>query len=226
MYEGKSIRLTKRDDGIAVLCFDRQGESVNKFDRQTLEELRAVADQLKATEDLKGLVVTSGKDVFIVGADITEFGASFQKPEEEIAGWSLEANQIFNALEDLPVPSVSAVNGIALGGGLEMALATDYRVMSETAVVGLPETKLGIIPGFGGTVRLARLIGADNAIEWIAGGAHNKAPAALAVRAVDAVVKPEKLFDAAINLIQQANDGKYDWQGRRAQKTGPLNHHC
>ena len=222
MYEGKSIRLTQRDDGIAVLCFDRQGESVNKFDRQTLEELRAVADQLKASNGLKGLVVTSGKDVFIVGADITEFGASFQKPEEEIAGWALEANQIFNTLEDLPVPSVTAINGIALGGGLEMALATDYRVMSETAVVGLPETKLGIIPGFGGTVRLARLTGADNAIEWIAGGGHNKAPAALAVRAVDAVVKPEKLFDAAVALIQQANDGKYDWQARRAQKTGPL----
>ena len=145
MYEGKSIRLTKRDDGIAVLCFDRQGESVNKFDRQTLEELRAVADQLKATEDLKGLVVTSGKDVFIVGADITEFGASFQKPEEEIAGWSLEANQIFNALEDLPVPSVSAVNGIALDGPSAInRLRTDLAEAPEAVIRferdGAPQT--------------------------------------------------------------------------------------
>lgn len=222
MYEGQSIRVLQHDGGIAELCFDRQGESVNKFDQQTLMELQAVAAQLAAASELKGLIVTSAKDVFIVGADITEFGATFQRPEEEIAAWGLKANDIFNAIEDLPFPSVTAINGIALGGGLEMALATDYRVMSETAQVGLPETKLGIIPGFGGTVRLPRLIGADNAIEWIAGGSHNKASAALAVRAVDAVVKPEKLKDAALALIRQANEGKYDWQARRAQKKGPL----
>jgi 3-hydroxyacyl-CoA dehydrogenase/enoyl-CoA hydratase/3-hydroxybutyryl-CoA epimerase/enoyl-CoA isomerase len=222
MYEGQSIQVLQHDGGIAEICFDRKGESVNKFDQQTLMELREVAQQLGERTGIKGLIITSAKDVFIVGADITEFGANFQRSEEEIAAWGLKANEIFNAIEDLPFPSVTAINGIALGGGLEMALATDYRVMSETAQIGLPETKLGIIPGFGGTVRLPRLIGADNAIEWIAGGSHNKAPAALAVGAVDAVVKPEKLKDAAIKLVQQANEGKYDWQARRAQKKGPL----
>ena len=222
MYEGKSIRVTKHDGGIAELCFDRKDESVNKFDQQTLGELRDVAAALAADSNLKGLVVTSAKSVFIVGADIMEFGANFQRPEDEIAAWGLKANEIFNAIEDLPFPTVSAVNGIALGGGFEMALSTDYRVMSETAMVGLPETKLGIIPGFGGTVRLPRLIGADNAIEWIAGASQNKPAAALAVGAVDAVVKPEKLFDAAVSLVHQANAGQYDWKARRAQKTGPL----
>ncbi|ULQ46079.1 fatty acid oxidation complex subunit alpha FadB [Flagellatimonas centrodinii] len=222
MYEGKSIRVTKHDGGIAELCFDRKDESVNKFDQQTLGELRDVAAALAADSNLKGLVVTSAKSVFIVGADIMEFGANFQRPEDEIAAWGLKANEIFNAIEDLPFPTVSAVNGIALGGGFEMALSTDYRVMSETAMVGLPETKLGIIPGFGGTVRLPRLIGADNAIEWIAGASQNKPAAALAVGAVDAVVKPEKLFDAAVSLVNQANAGQYDWKARRAQKTGPL----
>ncbi|WP_029891130.1 fatty acid oxidation complex subunit alpha FadB [Polycyclovorans algicola] len=222
MYSGQTVRLTLHEGGIAELCFDRQGESVNKFDKLTLGELREAADKLVAAPELAGLVVTSAKNVFIVGADITEFGKMFEGTEEEIAGWAGQANDIFNTLEDLPFPSVCAINGVALGGGFEMALVADYRVMSETASVGLPETKLGIIPGFGGTVRLPRLIGADNAIEWVASASNNKPKVALAVGAVDAVVKPEKLFDAAVRLIKQANDGKYDWQARRAQKKAPL----
>src|SRR6185436_8701525 len=116
----------------------------------------------------------------------------------------------------------TAINGFALGGGMEMALSTDYRVMSSAAQVGQPEVKLGIIPGFGGTVRLPRLIGADNAIEWIAGGEQVKADKALKDHAVDAVVAPEKLRDAAAKMLKLAIDGKVDWQARRAQKKGPL----
>lgn len=219
---GQALSLKRLDGGIVELCFDRQGESVNKFDRLTLAELEAAAQELAADTNLKGLLVTSAKAVFIVGADIMEFGENFAQPEEEILNWGLEANKIFSAIEDLPVPSVTAVNGIALGGGMEMALTTDYRVMADTAAVGLPETKLGIIPGFGGTVRLPRLIGADNAIEWIAGGTHNKAPAALKVGAVDGVVPGDKLRDAALGLLNAAIAGDYDWRARRAQKTGPL----
>ncbi|NIP74145.1 MAG: fatty acid oxidation complex subunit alpha FadB, partial [Gammaproteobacteria bacterium] len=120
--------------------------------------------------DLQGLLVTSGKGVFIVGADINEFLPTFARPEEELVTWISRAQAIFNRLEDLPFPSVAAVNGYALGGGLEAAMAGTYRVMSTAAVVGQPEIKLGIIPGFGGTVRLPRLIGVDNAIELIASG--------------------------------------------------------
>lgn len=222
MYEGKSLRVTRLDGDIAELCFDRKDESVNKFDQQTVGELGEVAALLGKESGLKGLVVTSAKDGFIVGADITEFGANFAKSEEEIVDWALQANQIFNAIEDLPFPSVTAINGIALGGGFEMCMATDYRVMADSAQVGLPEVKLGIYPGFGGTVRLPRLIGADNAIEWIAGGSPNKAQDALKVRAVDAVVPSEKLMEAALRLIKDAAAGEYDWKARRAQKTGPL----
>lgn len=219
---GQALSLKRLDDGIVELCFDRQNESVNKFDRVTLGELKAAADELSGDSGLKGLLVTSAKPVFIVGADIMEFGETFAKPEDDILNWGLEANKIFSAIEDLPVPSVTAINGIALGGGMEMALSTDYRVMADTAAVGLPETKLGIIPGFGGTVRLPRLIGADNAIEWIAGGTHNKAPAALKVGAVDGVVPADKLRDAALGMLKAAIAGDYNWQERRAQKTGPL----
>jgi 3-hydroxyacyl-CoA dehydrogenase/enoyl-CoA hydratase/3-hydroxybutyryl-CoA epimerase/enoyl-CoA isomerase len=168
-------------------------------------------------------MVTSGKPVFIVGADITEFGALFGGSEDEIADKTLKINlDIFNAFEDLPVPTVAAINGIALGGGLEMCLVCDYRVMSETAKIGLPETKLGIIPGYGGTTRLPRVIGADNAIEWIASGKEQKADQALKFGAVDAVVSPELLRDAAVSLLQQCIDGKLDYQAKRLEKQQPL----
>ncbi len=222
MYQGQSIQVRKLDGDIAELCFDSKTDSVNKFDARTINELREAVAAIKGDSAIKGLVITSGKDVFIVGADITEFGKSFQLPEEEIVKWSVETNKVFSSVEDLPFPTVTAINGIALGGGFEMALSTDYRVMSTKAQVGLPETKLGIFPGFGGTVRLPRLIGADNAIEWIAGGTPQKPDAALKVHAVDAVVAPEKLKDAALRIIALAQSGAYDWNKRRAQKTGPL----
>ncbi|WP_369601690.1 fatty acid oxidation complex subunit alpha FadB [Hahella sp. SMD15-11] len=222
IYEGKAITVKMHEDGIAVLNFDLQGESVNKFNRLTLSELREATDKLKASKDIKGLVVTSSKESFIVGADITEFQELFSGPEEELVANNLQANAIFNDIEDLPFPTVTAINGLALGGGFEMCLATDYRVMSTKAKVGLPEVKLGIFPGFGGTVRLSRLIGADYAIEWICMGSENKPEKALKEHAVDAVVEPEKLFDAAVQLLKNAIEGKLDYKARRAEKTGKL----
>jgi 3-hydroxyacyl-CoA dehydrogenase/enoyl-CoA hydratase/3-hydroxybutyryl-CoA epimerase/enoyl-CoA isomerase len=117
---------------------------------------------------------------------------------------------------------VAAINGIALGGGLEMGLVCDYRVMSTAARIGLPETKLGIIPGYGGTTRLPRLIGADNAIEWIASGKEQNAEQALKYGAVDAVVAPESLREAAVSLVKQCLDGKLDYRAKRREKQEPL----
>jgi 3-hydroxyacyl-CoA dehydrogenase/enoyl-CoA hydratase/3-hydroxybutyryl-CoA epimerase/enoyl-CoA isomerase len=186
----------------------------------TLENLKAATDAIKGNSDVKGVLVTSGKDCFIVGADITEFGEAFKLPEEEIVEWIVAGNQIFNAIEDLPVPTLTAINGIALGGGFEMCLATDFRVMSEKAKVGLPEVKLGLMPGFGGTVRLSRVIGADNAIEWICMGAENRADAALKMGAVDAVVAPEAVRDQSIAMLKSAIAGELNYEARRAVKTG------
>lgn len=222
IYEGKAITVTLIDGGIAELKFDLQGESVNKFNRVTLEDLDAAVKAIQGNSDVKGVLVTSGKDVFIVGADITEFGNTFKGSEEEIASWTLEANQIFNAVEDLEVPTLTAINGIALGGGFEMCLATDMRVMSEKAKVGLPEVKLGLMPGFGGTVRLPRVIGADNAIEWICMGAENKPEKALKDGAVDAVVAADKLKEQAVAMLKSAIAGEINWQARREEKKAKL----
>lgn len=222
IYEGKAITVKEIEGGIAQLNFDLQGESVNKFNRLTLEELSAATEKLGAREDLKGLVFTSSKDSFIVGADITEFTKLFAGPEDELIANSLNANAIFNAIEDLPFPTVSAINGIALGGGLEMCLATDYRLMAPKAKIGLPEVKLGIFPGFGGTVRLSRLVGVDYAVEWICGGTENRADAALKVGAVDSIIAPEKLVEAAVALINDCNAGKLDYKARREEKKGKI----
>ncbi|MBW5414984.1 fatty acid oxidation complex subunit alpha FadB [Pseudomonas sp. MAG002Y] len=222
IYEGKAITVKALENGIAELKLDLTGESVNKFNRLTLNELRQAVDALKADTSVKAVILSSGKDVFLVGADITEFVESFRMPDEDLLAGNLEINQIFNDFEDLNVPTVAAINGIALGGGLEIAMAADFRVMSETAKVGLPEVKLGIYPGFGGTVRLPRLIGSDNAIEWIASGKENSAAEALKVGVVDAVVAPDKLQAAALDLARRAISGELDHKARRQPKLEKL----
>ena len=222
IYQGNAIKLSQQADGLAELQFDLSNESVNKFNVATLEELAQALDALGKASGIKGLVLTSAKPVFIVGADITEFNGVFSRGDDAIASYLGRANAIFSQLEDLPYPTVAAINGYALGGGLEVCLACDYRVMSDAAKIGLPETKLGIIPGFGGTVRLPRLVGVDHAIEWIAGAAEQKPANALELGAVDAVVAGELLREAAFDLCKQAANGVFDYKARRAEKTGPL----
>lgn len=222
IFQSEAFSVTLGTDGIAELKFDFQNESVNKFNKRAILDLKDAVEAIRAHSEIKGLVVTSGKSTFVVGADITEFGEMFAGPEEALIADILTTNEIFSSLEDLPIPTVAAINGICLGGGFEFALAADFRVMSTAAVVGLPETKLGLYPGFGGTVRLSRLIGADNAIEWIATGSEKRPDAAFKDGAVDAVVAPEALLESALDLVKSAIEGKFDYQGRKAEKKGPL----
>lgn len=222
IYQGNAIKVSQQADGLAELQFDLAGESINKFNMATLEELAQALSALKQAAGIKGLVLTSAKPVFIVGADINEFTGLFSRGDDAIAGYLDRANTIFNQIEDLPYPTVAAINGYALGGGFEVCLACDFRVMSDVAKIGLPETKLGIIPGFGGTVRLPRLIGVDNAIEWIAGAGEQKPATALELGAVDAVVSGDLLREAAFELCNQAASGVFDYTTRRAEKTGAL----
>ncbi|MCV2883685.1 fatty acid oxidation complex subunit alpha FadB [Aestuariibacter sp. AA17] len=221
IFEGSSLSAKLLEEGIAELVFDAQG-SVNKFDRQTVSELDQATQALKAHGGVKGVIVRSAKPAFIVGADITEFTGLFSLSESEILEWVGKTSQVFDRFEDLPFPTIAAVNGYALGGGCEMALACDFRVADDSARIGLPEVKLGLMPGFGGTVRLPRLIGSDNALEWMTTGVERKGDKALAEGAVDAVVAGDNLVAAATQILKDAIDGKFDWQARRAQKTSPL----
>ncbi|GGX53494.1 fatty acid oxidation complex subunit alpha FadB [Saccharospirillum salsuginis] len=221
IYQGNGITVDTLENGLAELVFDLKDESVNKFNQATLTEL-GEATQALAASDVKGLLVTSAKDSFIVGADITEFLSWFAKDEDGVIADILSANEMFSAFEDLPFPTVVAINGMALGGGFEMCLAADYRVMSSKAKVGLPEVKLGLFPGFGGTVRLSRVVGADNAIEWIAAGSENRADAAFKIGAVDVVAEPDELRDTALHLLQRLATGEVEYEERRAAKKGKL----
>jgi 3-hydroxyacyl-CoA dehydrogenase/enoyl-CoA hydratase/3-hydroxybutyryl-CoA epimerase/enoyl-CoA isomerase len=220
--ERRAVKVLPLDGGLVELRFDLSDDSVNKFNALTLGELKEAIADVRARKDLRGVLITSGKDVFFVGADVTEFPGHFLKTEEQLARWLLEADAVFCAVEDLDAPSVVAINGIALGGGFELCLAASYRAMSSEARVGLPEAKLGLFPGWGGTVRLSRLCGADTAIEWIAGGEQWSAADALKVGAVDAVVAPADLREAALAMLKDAADGRLDWKARREEKKGPL----
>jgi len=220
--EGQAFKVLPLEHGLAELRFDLPGEAVNKFNAVALASLSAAVEELRARRGLRGVLLTSGKDVFCVGADITEFLEHFKKSEAELTSWVLGADAVFSALEDLDAPSVVAINGIAVGGGFELCLTASYRAMSQAAQVGLPETKLGLFPGWGGTVRLSRLCGADTAIEWIAGGEQWAATDALKAGAVDAVVAPGDLREAALGMLRDAADGKLDWKARRAEKMAPL----
>lgn len=221
IYSGKALSVDVLPSGIASLVFDLDGSSVNKFDQATLRELQEAVSALQ-NADVKGLILSSAKSTFIVGADITEFTSKFAQGEEQVFAWLVEANKIFSDLEDLPFPTVTAINGTALGGGFELAISTDYRVATDSAVVGFPEVKLGILPGFGGTVRMPRLIGADNANQWISSGSHIKAKQAFAEGALDAIVAEDILIEAAEKIIEQCNEQKLDYKKLRARKTSPL----
>ena len=167
------------------------------------------------------MLLTSGKDVFCVGADITEFLAHFKKSEADLTRWILETDAVFSALEDLDAPSVAAISGVGVGGGFELCLSASYRAMSQTAQVGLPETKLGLFPGWGGTVRLSRLCGADTAIEWIAGGEQWSAADALKAGAVDAVVAPGDLREAALGMLRGGGGRQARLEGSPRGEDGP-----
>ncbi|MBL8270076.1 fatty acid oxidation complex subunit alpha FadB [Steroidobacter sp.] len=218
MFSGESVQVRPIERGLVELCFDRRGDSINKLDRRTLTELEQAAAAIRAADGVKGVLITSAKSVFIVGADITEFSALFELPEPELAAANLAMTRAITAVEDLPVPTVAAINGFALGGGLELALATDLRVIADAAQVGLPEVKLGLLPGLGGTVRLPRVAGPQTALEWIVSGSHFNAAAAKAAGVVDEVASAEGLREAAISVLQNAVDGTVDWQALRAKK--------
>ncbi|MBN8431919.1 fatty acid oxidation complex subunit alpha FadB [Microbulbifer salipaludis] len=222
LFSGKALSVQMLDNGIAELKFDLEGESVNKFNRLTVSEFSEALDAIEKAGDIKGLLLTSGKSVFIVGADITEFGGAFSAGPEGIAELMNKNNENINRLEDLPFPTAVAINGYALGGGFEVCLGCDFRVMGDKAKVGLPEVKLGLIPGWGGTVRLPRVVGVDVAAEWIAAGKEQRPDAALTAHAVDAVVPTEQLKDAALKLLTRAIDGELDYKQRRETKKSPI----
>ncbi len=221
LFSGNAFTLEKKASTLE-LCFDSKSDKMNVLNRAALAELGELLPILEAQTDADGLIIISGKSAFIAGADITEFLGYFSAPDAELASMLDNVNSMFNRIEDLPYPTVCTIVGDAQGGGFEICLATDFRIAATNARLALPEVKLGIMPGWGGSVRLPRLIGVDNAVEWMCTGSIKKAPAALTDGAVDAVVPLESLRDAAESVIAQCKAGKFDIEERRALKKSPL----
>jgi len=221
IFQGACLGAHLGQDGIVEICFDRAGSPVNKLDRLSIAELGAATVAIRATEGARGVLMTSRKEAFIVGADIFEFSALFAQSELQIEADIAQRNSVFTAFEDLNLPTCAVINGLALGGGLEVALTCDGRVMADNAKVGLPEVSLGLFPGFGGTVRLPRVAGVAVAIDWITSGKPQTAQAAAATSLIDRITTPETARTQGLALLESllANG---EWRRRRAQRRAPL----
>ena len=193
------LTLERRDDGVAVVTLSNG--KVNPLSRELLAELRSAADELAA--DLPGAVVITGGDrIFAAAADNSQFGGP---DEAEVIGPLF--HDTIGAVAALPRFVIAAVSGYALGGGCELALGCDYRIASEKAVFGQPEILLGIIPGGGGTQRLARVVGPSKAKEMCLTGRQVKADEALRIGLADEVVPPDELHERALALAAEVAQG-------------------
>ncbi|RZJ60708.1 MAG: enoyl-CoA hydratase [Flavobacterium sp.] len=157
--------LTEQENGLAIITINRP-DKLNALNKATIEELNKAFTKLDADGSIKAIVITgSGEKAFVAGADISEF-ANFSVAE----GGMLAAKgqeMLFDLVQNLSTPVIAAINGFALGGGLELAMAAHFRIASDNAKMGLPEVSLGVIPGYGGTQRLPQLVGKGRAMEMI-----------------------------------------------------------
>jgi 3-hydroxyacyl-CoA dehydrogenase/enoyl-CoA hydratase/3-hydroxybutyryl-CoA epimerase len=197
-----NIVRTLGPDGIGLLTFDRANSSANIFDRATLDELDTHLAALETQSVLRGVILVSAKPkIFIAGADLHSLAGNLSS---DALGAIVDlGHRIFTRLERLPVPSVAAIHGVCLGGGCELALACDWRIAStdKATKIGLPETQLGILPAWGGSVRLPALIGLPAALNLILTGKQLAGAPALKAGLVDELAHPEYLLAAARRLL-------------------------
>ncbi|MCP4683334.1 MAG: crotonase [Desulfobacterales bacterium] len=187
-------------DGIAVLTVNRP-KKMNALNFQTMDEIQAAVAEVHADDSIQALIITgSGDKAFVAGADISEFTELGVK---ESYDFIRRGAKIFRDIEALNVPTIAAVNGMALGGGCELAMGCTFRIVSESAVFGLPELGLGVIPGYGGTQRLSRLIGTSPALWTMLTGDMINAEQALNLGLANQVAKPEELMDVATKVARK-----------------------
>jgi enoyl-CoA hydratase/carnithine racemase len=183
-------------EGIGVIRLERP--PMNALNAQVQEELRAAASICTADDEVRAVIVYGGPKVFAAGADIKEMA---DMSYVRMAARSGALTSSFDAIARIPKPVVAAITGYALGGGCELALACDWRVVAEDAKLGQPEIKLGIIPGAGGTQRLSRLIGPAKAKDLIFSGRMVDAQEALAIGLADRVAPADKVYDEAVAMV-------------------------
>jgi 3-hydroxyacyl-CoA dehydrogenase/enoyl-CoA hydratase/3-hydroxybutyryl-CoA epimerase len=207
------------EDALAVLTFDLPGEKVNKFSTPVMQELSSWIDRLSAAADVRALLLRSGKpEIFIAGADVREIEALATPEEGKTA--SAVGQRIFERWARLPFPTIAAIHGACLGGGTELALACDFRVCSDSPKtrIGLPEVNLGILPAWGGTQRLPRLVGLAAALDLILTGKQIDGKRAARIGLADAVV-PEAIFAEWSAAFARGKFGARKPRGRRRKRS-------
>jgi enoyl-CoA hydratase/3-hydroxyacyl-CoA dehydrogenase len=199
----ETVKL-EREQSILWVILNR-AHRLNAFNDVLMEELADVLDTAEKDASVKCLIITGDGDrAFSAGADVTMFPKATPTKAEE---FSRSGQKVFSKMEEMSKPVVAAINGFALGGGLELALACDFRIAAEHAELGSPEIALGLIPGWGGTQRLVRIVGLAKAKELVMLGIRLKADEALKAGLVHKVVNYEKLKDEARALAQKLADG-------------------
>lgn len=192
--------LLEMKDHVAVITINRP-KALNALSTEVLSDLNSALAEVCQTKSIYALIITgAGEKSFVAGADIAEMK---DKNTDEAATYGRFGNQIFSRIENFRCPVIAAVNGFALGGGCELAMACDIRIASSNARFAQPETGLGITPGFGGTQRLPRLVGAGIAKELIYSCRQIRADEALAIGLVNKVVEPENLMEEAMKLANR-----------------------
>ncbi|MEO0131457.1 MAG: enoyl-CoA hydratase-related protein [candidate division WOR-3 bacterium] len=199
--ENKNLLVTI-EENIAIIKFNRPSV-LNALNTETLLELETTLDELKTHERVRVIILTGEGKAFVAGADIAQMS---KFSPEEARTFAQLGHRVLSKLENFECPVIAAINGYALGGGCEVALACDLRIIAETAKIGQPEVNLGIIPGFGGTQRLARLCGAGVAKELIYTGEMIDAQEAYRIGLVNKVVPQDKLLEAAKELARKILD--------------------
>jgi enoyl-CoA hydratase len=198
---GEFVRL-EVDGGIGVIRLERP--PMNALNMQVQAEIQAAAAEASRRDDVRAVIVYGGQKVFAAGADIKEMASLSYA---EMAGRAQQLSSAISAVAEIPKPTVAAITGYALGGGFELALCCDRRIAGDNAKVGQPEILLGIIPGMGGTQRLARLVGPSRAKDLIYTGRFVAADEALAIGMVDEVVAPDDVYEAARRWAAQFAEG-------------------
>ncbi len=192
--------LFENQDGVGIITLNRP-KALNALNQATLEELNQIADRLAQDTSVKVIIITgSGEKAFVGGADIPQMQPMSAMESRNFAKFG---QGVFNKIENLPQPVIAAINGYALGGGCELAMACDIRVASDKAKLGQPEVTLGITPGFAGTQRLARLVGKGRAKELLYTGDIIDANEAYRLGLVNKVVPAEELMPAVTALAQK-----------------------
>jgi enoyl-CoA hydratase len=198
---GAFVRL-EVEDGVGTIRIDRP--KMNALDVQVQEEIRAAAHEAVDRSDVSAVIVYGGEKVFAAGADVKEMSEMTFGQMSDVIG---DLQSDLAAVSEIPKPTVAAIAGYALGGGLEVALSADRRIAGDNAKLGVPEILLGVIPGGGGTQRLARLIGPSKAKDLLFTGRFVDAEEALAIGLVDEVVAPDDVYEAARRWASQFTKG-------------------